>query len=239
MISPILTLLITAIKKASHSVIRDFNEIESLLNNSAIATEYANKTQEKLLSFLHNDLSKFKPTYSFILMPNNIINNKDESNTFIINGIVGLKNFAQGLPNFAIDISLKRDKEIIASVIFNPISNELYCAEKENGAFFNQKKLRLASFHNSGSAHTIATDNYFIKQDSNILNYNIAISNCPQLDICHLSSNKINQVCFAKPYSNNALGGALLIASCCGIAIDMKTNKDTITQLILKQHVKS
>lgn len=243
MISPNLTLLITAVKKSANNVIRDFNEIESLLNNSSIAMDYANKTQERLLTFLYNDLAKFKPTYSFILMPKNIINNKDESNTFIINGIVGLKNFAQGLSTFGIEVSLKRDKEIISSVIYNPITNELYCAQKGEGAFFNQKKLRLASFNNTGNISTIATDNYFIKKDSNILNHNISLSNCAQLDICHISSNKINQVCLAKPYNINTIGGSLLIASEACINMDIKMQKieleTIVNQIVLTQNVKA
>jgi fructose-1,6-bisphosphatase/inositol monophosphatase family enzyme len=128
-------------------------------------------------------------------------------------------------------------------VLYNPISNELYCAQKGEGAFFNQKKLRLASFNNAGNINKIATDNYFIKKDSNILNHNIIVSNCAQLDICHISSNKINQVCLAKPYHINTIGGSLLIASEAGINIDIKTQdqelETTINQIILTQNVKS
>ena len=88
------------------------------------------------------ELKKARPNYSFISEENGIENNKDKNNTWIIDPIDGTVNFLHGVPHFAISIALMSNKEIVSGLIFDPIKNEMFFAEKENGAFFNNHRIK-------------------------------------------------------------------------------------------------
>ena len=234
MYSNTLILLTTALKKASNLVIRDFNEIENLLSNESYALDYANKTQAKLQEFLHNDISKFKNNYSFLIPPSKHIKNKDESNTFILHGIIGLENFIKAIPYFAMAISLQRDNKIFASVIYNPITNEIFSVEKDNGAFFNQKKVRVANYKNTGISHpSITTDAKSIQLDSSLLSKNISISQCKILDLCYVSTNKINTAVFHNNIPLYNVSPGILFAQESGLVVDSTINDNIINKLVV------
>jgi myo-inositol-1(or 4)-monophosphatase len=90
------------------------------------------------------ELKKARPNYSIISEENGIENNKDRNNTWIIDPIDGTINFLHGIPHFAISIALKFNDEIISGLIFDPIKNEMFFAEKGNGAFFNNHRVRVS-----------------------------------------------------------------------------------------------
>ena len=75
-------------------------------------------------------------------------NNKDKKNTWIIDPIDGTVNFLHGIPHFAISIALKSNNEIVSGLIFDPIKNEMFYAEKNNGAFFNNQRIRVSKKNN-------------------------------------------------------------------------------------------
>ena len=90
------------------------------------------------------ELKKAKPNYSIISEENGFENNKDKKNTWIIDPIDGTINFLHGIPHFAISIALKSENEIISGIIFDPIKDEIFYAEKNNGAFFNNQRIRVS-----------------------------------------------------------------------------------------------
>ena len=85
-----------------------------------------------------------KKNYSVISEEIGIINNKNSENIWIIDPIDGTTNFLHGIPHFAISIALKSNNEIIAGVIYDPIKDEMFYAEKNNGAFINNKRIRVS-----------------------------------------------------------------------------------------------
>ncbi len=232
MYSNILILLTTALKKGSNLVIRDFNEIENSLSNSSYALNYSKQTQSKLQEFLHTDIAKFKNNYSFFIPPSNNIKNKDESNTFVLHGIIGLENFMRAIPYFAMAISLKRDNKIYASVIYNPITNEIFSVEKNNGAFFNQKKIKIANYKNKNIQNPlITTDTKSINLDSDLLSKNINISQCKILDLCYVSINKINTAIFHNDILEYDISPAILFAQESGLLVHSEIINNNITKL--------
>ena len=147
-ISPILNIMIKACEKASKVIIRDFGEVENLQVKKKGPKDFVTKTDKRVEKILIEELEKSKKNYSFITEETGIINNLDKNNFWIIDPIDGTTNFLHGIPHFAISIALKNKNEIISGLIFDPIKNEIFFAEKNNGAFFNNQRIRVSNKNN-------------------------------------------------------------------------------------------
>jgi myo-inositol-1(or 4)-monophosphatase len=143
-ISANLNIMIKASEKASKILIRDFGEIEKLQVSKKGPSDFVTNSDLKAEKIIIEELKKARPNYSVISEENGIENNKDRSNTWIIDPIDGTINFLHGIPHFAISIALKSNEEIISGLIFDPIKNEMFFAEKDNGAFFNNHRIRVS-----------------------------------------------------------------------------------------------
>ena len=143
-ISPNLNVMIKASERASKVLIRDFGEIEKLQVSKKGPLDFVTNSDLKTEKIIIEELKKAKPNYSIISEENGIENNKDKNNTWIIDPIDGTVNFLHGIPHFAISIALKSNDEIISGLIFDPIKNEMFFAEKNNGAFFNNHRVRVS-----------------------------------------------------------------------------------------------
>ena len=143
-ISPNLNIMIKACEKASKILIRDFGEIENLQVSKKGPNDFVTNSDLKTEKIIIEELKKAKPNYSVISEENGIEINKDIKNTWIIDPIDGTVNFLHGVPHFAISIALKSNNEIVSGLIFDPIKNEMFYAEKNNGAFFNNHRIRVS-----------------------------------------------------------------------------------------------
>ena len=143
-ISANLNIMIKASEKASKVLIRDFGEIEKLQVSKKGPTDFVTNADIKAEKIIIEELKKAKPNYSIISEENGIENNKDKDNTWIIDPIDGTVNFLHGVPHFAISIALRSKNEIVSGLIFDPIKDEMFYAEKNNGAFFNNQRIRVS-----------------------------------------------------------------------------------------------
>ena len=143
-ISANLNIMIKASEKASKILIRDFGEIEKLQVSKKGPTDFVTNSDLKAEKIIIEELKKAKPNYSIISEENGTENNKDKTNTWIIDPIDGTVNFLHGIPHFAISIALRSKEEIVSGVIFDPIKNEIFYAEKNNGAFYNNHRIRVS-----------------------------------------------------------------------------------------------
>ena len=144
-ISPNLNLMIKACEKASKIIIRDFGELENLQVSKKGPKDFVTKTDKRVEKILIEELSKSKKNYSFITEETGEIINKNKDIFWIIDPIDGTTNFLHGVPHFAISIALKDEEEIVAGLIFDPIKNEIFYAEKNNGSFFNNSRVRVSN----------------------------------------------------------------------------------------------
>ena len=143
-ISANLNIMIKASEKASKVLVRDFGEIEKLQVKKKGPTDFVTNADIKVEKIIIEELKKARPNYSFITEENGVKINKDKNNTWIIDPIDGTVNFLHGIPHFAISIAHKSENEIISGLIFDPIKNEMFYAEKNNGAFFNNHRIRVS-----------------------------------------------------------------------------------------------
>ena len=142
-ISPHLNIMIKASEKASKVLIRDFGEVEKLQVSNKGPSDFVTNADLKAEKIIIDELKRAKPNYSILSEEKGTEYNKD-SKTWVIDPIDGTINFLHGIPHFAISIALRDDSEIIAGLIFDPIKDEIFYAEKNNGAFFNNQRIRVS-----------------------------------------------------------------------------------------------
>ncbi len=143
-ISPYLNIMIKAAEKASKSLIRDFGEVEKLQVSKKGPYDFVTKTDKSVEKILIDELSKFKQNYSFLSEEAGKIQKKDKENIWIIDPIDGTTNFLHGVPHFAICMALKSKDQITCGLIYDPIKDEMFYAEKNKGAFLNNQRLRVS-----------------------------------------------------------------------------------------------
>ena len=143
-ISSNMNIMIKASEKASKVLIRDFGEVEKLQVSKKGPVDFVTNADIKAEKIIIEELEKARPNYSIISDENGFKKNKDQNNTWIIDPIDGTVNFLHGIPHFAISIGLRSENEIISGLIFDPIKDELFYAEKNNGAFFNNQRIRVS-----------------------------------------------------------------------------------------------
>ena len=135
--------MIKASEKASKILIRDFGEVEKLQVSNKGPSDFVTNADLKAEKIIIEELKKAKPNYSILSEEKGTEINRD-SKTWIIDPIDGTINFLHGIPHFAISIAIKDEKEIIAGLIYDPIKDEMFYAEKNNGAFFNNQRIRVS-----------------------------------------------------------------------------------------------
>ena len=142
--SPHINLITKACMKASRSLIRDFGEIENLQVSSKGPGDFVTSADKRTEKILIDELQKAHPEYGIITEETGIINKSNTKNRWIIDPIDGTFNFMNGIPQFAISIGYEEENEIKCGVIFNPIMNEMFCAEKGKGAYLNNSRIRVS-----------------------------------------------------------------------------------------------
>ena len=142
--SPHINLITKACMKASRSLIRDFGEIENLQVSSKGPGDFVSSADKRTEKILIEELQKAHPEYGIITEESGYINKSNTNNRYIIDPIDGTLNFLNGIPQFAISIGYEENNEIKCGVIFNPIMNEMFCAEKGNGAYLNNSRIRVS-----------------------------------------------------------------------------------------------
>ena len=147
-ISANLNIMIKAAEKASKIIIRDFGELEKLQVSSKGPADFVTNSDKKVEKIIIEELTKSRKKFSILSEEIGEIKNPDEENYWIIDPIDGTTNFLHGIPHFAISIALRTNNEIISGLIFDPIKNEMFYAEKNSGAYFNNQRIRVSKKRN-------------------------------------------------------------------------------------------
>ena len=204
--------MIRAVEKASKSVIRDFGEIEKLQVSKKGPRDFVTKTDKHVEKILIEELSRSKKNYSFITEETGKINNIDKENIWIIDPIDGTTNFLHGIPHFAICVALKTKEEIISGLIFDPIKDEMFFAEKNKGAFLNNQRLRVSN-KNSIDECLFSSNHEGVK----FSNLNMRYSGCAALDLAYVASGRLDGFFHNKINIWDVAAGALLVEEAGGI----------------------
>jgi myo-inositol-1(or 4)-monophosphatase len=137
--------MIDAVRKAARGLTRDFGEVAELQVSKKGAGDYVSAADIKAEQVLFEELMRVRPGYGFIGEERGLIEGSDKTHTWIVDPLDGTTNFLHAIPHFAVTAALERDGVIVAGVTYNPISNEMFWAEKGKGAYLNDKRLRVAA----------------------------------------------------------------------------------------------
>ena len=143
-ISPNLNIMIKASEKASKILIRDFGEVEKLQVSLKGPNNFVTNADRKVEEIIIKELEKSKKNFSILTEESGFIEKQDKDNFWIIDPIDGTTNFLNGVPHFCISIALLINKQIVAGVIYDPIKDEIFYAEKDGGAYLNNKSIRVS-----------------------------------------------------------------------------------------------
>ena len=239
-ISSNLNIMIKAAEKASKSAIRDFGEVEKLQVSKKGPYDFVTKTDKNVEKILIEELSKSKKNYSFLTEETGKIVNKDKENIWIIDPIDGTTNFLHGIPHFAICIALKSKDEIISGLIYDPIKDEMFFAEKDKGAYLNNQRVRVSKKNHLNDC--LFSSNHEGVKFSNL---NMRYSGCAALDLAYVGSGRLDGFFHNNINLWDIAAGALLVKEAGGVVnniykfeinkINIRASNSSINEQMLKK----
>ncbi|GAA0776765.1 inositol monophosphatase [Roseibium denhamense] len=140
----LLNVMVQAAIKAGRSLVRDFGEVENLQVSRKGPGDFVSAADRKAEEIVRSELTKARPTFGLVMEESGVIDGTDGQHRWHIDPLDGTTNFLHGIPMFATSIALERNGEIVAGVIYNPVMDELYTAERGRGAYLNDRRLRVA-----------------------------------------------------------------------------------------------
>ncbi len=143
--SAIINVMVNAALKAGPQLVRDFGEVEQLQVSRKGPSDFVSMADMKAEKTLHRELSKARPDFSFLMEEQGAREGADKTQRWIIDPLDGTTNFLHGIPHFAISIGYESNGEILAGVIYDPVKNEMFWAERGRGAWMNDRRLRVSS----------------------------------------------------------------------------------------------
>ena len=190
-ISPNLNIIIKAAEKTSKALIRDFGEIEKLQVSVKGPSDFVSNADTKAEKIIIEELKKARPNYSIISEEDGTETNKDTQNVWIIDPIDGTTNFLHGIPHFAISIALKSKNEIVCGVIYDPIKDEMFYADKNNGAYFNNHRIKVSKRKKFDDCiFAMGGNDEETLKDKSITNRSIRKSGSAALDMAYVAAGR-------------------------------------------------
>jgi myo-inositol-1(or 4)-monophosphatase len=143
--SALINVMTAAALKAARGMLRDFGEVEQLQVSVKGPGDFVTQSDLKAEKVLRAELSRARPGYAFLMEESGATAGSDGRHRWIVDPLDGTTNFLHGIPQFCISIGLERDGELVAGVIYEPIRDEMFWAEKGQGAFVNDRRLRVSA----------------------------------------------------------------------------------------------
>ncbi len=143
--TPLMNVMVGAARKAAKALLRDFGEVENLQTSRKGPADFVSKADLKAERILREELQKARPHYCMTLEEGGEIEGPDKSHRWYVDPLDGTTNFLHGIPHWAVSIGLEREGQLVAGVVFQPLTNELFIAERGQGAWLNDKRMRVSA----------------------------------------------------------------------------------------------
>jgi myo-inositol-1(or 4)-monophosphatase len=200
--SPLMTVMTDAVLKAARGLKRDFGEVENLQVSLKGPGDFVSNADRKAEKIIFEMLSKARPGYGFIMEESGTVQGTDPDHRWHIDPLDGTANFVHGVPQFATSVALERDGQIIAGVIFDPIKDEMFIAEKGKGAFVNNRRLRVSGRREptqmligGGAPHVgMPGHGQFLKELAAVMPRfgNVRCFGCASLDVAYVAAGRLD-----------------------------------------------
>ncbi len=236
--SALWTVMTGAAQKAARALRRDFGEVEQLQVSNKGPSDFVSAADVKTEKTLRTELQKARPRFGFLMEEAGEIPAEDGKHRWIIDPIDGTTNFLHGIPHFAISIALEMEGEVIAGLVYNPIVEEMFYAEKGKGAFLNDRRLRVSS-RNRMSEAVIATGipflgrpghKPFLDQMGRVMAEVAGIRRmgAASLDLAYVAAGRYEGYWETGLQPWDIAAGVLLVREAGGFATDYKGGKDVV-----------
>ena len=228
--SALMNVMTAAARKAGKSLTRDFNEVEQLQVSIKGPANFVSAADHRAEDIVFNELSKARPGYSFLMEERGEIAGADKSHRWIVDPLDGTTNFLHSIPIFGVSIGLEREGELVAGLIYNPVMDELYTAEKGKGAFLNDRRIRVANrrklddcvvgtgipYHRSGGHDT------FMEELARIMPKTAGIRRCgaAAIDLAWVAAGRFDGFWERKLSPWDMAAGALMVREAGGFVSD-------------------
>ncbi|MGC6471916.1 MAG: inositol monophosphatase family protein [Parvibaculales bacterium] len=142
--SATLNVIMSAIDKAARGLRRDFGEIENLQVSRKGPGDFVTNADLRAEAILKEELMQARPGYGLLMEESGLTEGGDKSHRWIVDPLDGTTNFLHGIPHFAISVALEREGKLVAGVVYNPATDDLFYAEHGQGAYMNNKRIRVS-----------------------------------------------------------------------------------------------
>jgi len=144
-VSALMNVMISAARKAGRGLARDFGEVEHLQVSKKGPANFVTAADMRAEKVLFEELSRAREGYCFLMEERGRVEGPDKTHTWIVDPLDGTTNFMHSIPLFAISIALERDDQLVAGLVYNPVTGDTYTAERGKGAFLNDRRIRVAA----------------------------------------------------------------------------------------------
>jgi myo-inositol-1(or 4)-monophosphatase len=144
-VSALMEIMQKAARKAGRSLARDFGEVEHLQVSRKGPADFVSAADRKAEEIIFESLSADRPGYGFLMEERGVVEGTDKTHRWIVDPLDGTLNFLHSQPHFAVSIALEREGELVAGVIYNPVTGDLFHAEKGHGAWLDDRRLRVSN----------------------------------------------------------------------------------------------
>ena len=142
--TPLMNIMTGAVRKAARAILRDFGELENLQVMRKGLADFVTKADLKAEKVLREELVRTRPHYGVVMEEGGVIEGPDKSHRWFIDPLDGTINFMHGVPHFAVSVGLEREGHLVAGVVYNPVTDDMFTAEKGQGAWHNERRLRVS-----------------------------------------------------------------------------------------------
>ncbi|MEQ8227095.1 MAG: inositol monophosphatase family protein [Rhodospirillales bacterium] len=238
--TPLVNVMTAAAQKAARGLVRDFGEVEHLQVSKKGPSDFVSTADKKAEKILFEELQKARPKYGFLMEERGVIEGSDSSNRWIIDPLDGTTNFLHSIPQFAISIALERDGQIFAGVVYNPVSDEMFVAEKGQGAFLNGRRLRVSARRNIAESlfatgiPFLGRDNHdlFLKQLRAIMAVSAGVrrNGAASLDLAWVAAGRFEGFWEQNLQAWDMAAGLILVSEAGGFISDLAGGRDILVR---------
>jgi myo-inositol-1(or 4)-monophosphatase len=139
-----MNVMVAAARKAAKALIRDFGEVEQLQVSRKGPADFVTKADLKADKILRDELMKARPHYCLVSEEGGAIDGPDKSHKWFVDPLDGTTNFLHGIPHWAISIGLEREGNLVAGLVYAPLSNDMFMAERGQGSWLNDRRMRVS-----------------------------------------------------------------------------------------------
>jgi myo-inositol-1(or 4)-monophosphatase len=229
--SAIINVMVGAAEKAARSLVHDFGEVEQLQVSKKGPADFVSNADLQAERIIKEELSKARPQYSFLMEESGVTGSAEAEGRWIVDPLDGTSNFLHGIPQWCISIALEFEKEIVAGVVYDPVKNEMFAAERGQGAYMNARRLRVSGRDKLDDA-MIATGipfgnrtgkSIYLSQLDRFMQRGIAIrrQGSAALDMAYVAAGRYEAFWELQLYPWDVAAGCLLVTEAGGFASEV------------------